>query len=254
MKSSRLRSISWSLRSADHRPFLPRADVPRSENTDSCGSDAPSICPGWLLSMPWCLAKTVIAAFKFSRAWMLSTSMPWNSSFCFSRIAMASARAFLSFSVLAFTSAMVAVSPPSFAVRLSMSAFSCSTFSLEASTALPFSHELLSHQHFSFSYSFSSSSASACRVFDMSFRRPTTRVTGVSRAAPRLPVPSSAAFQVWSSAPVLAKAAPLGDDAVAPRRPTTASRHPAKRAIIFLRCSNTTFRYGLRRRMVLART
>mmetsp|Transcript_33863 Transcript_33863/g.88697 ORF Transcript_33863/g.88697 Transcript_33863/m.88697 type:complete len:243 (+) Transcript_33863:809-1537(+) len=208
----------------------------------------------WKTPSPWCLPRMVRAAFICSRAWMLSSSIAWNSFSCLSRIAWASASDCLFAAVFSCTSLMVAMSSSFLAESDSMSAVSCSIFALLSSIAFPFSQSLVSHQHFSFSYSFSSSSASACRVFDMSFRRPTTRVTGVSRAAPRLPVPSSAAFQVWSSAPVLAKAAPLGDDAVAPRRPTTASRHPAKRAIIFLRCSNTTFRYGLRRRMVLART
>mmetsp|Transcript_12931 Transcript_12931/g.37170 ORF Transcript_12931/g.37170 Transcript_12931/m.37170 type:complete len:213 (-) Transcript_12931:309-947(-) len=90
-------------------------------------------------SGPWCLDNTLIAAFKFSNAWMLSFSMLWNSANCFSRSAVASSRAFLSAAYWASKSLMVADSSPLRAVRLSIEAWSSSMFASEALMASVFS-------------------------------------------------------------------------------------------------------------------
>mmetsp|Transcript_66721 Transcript_66721/g.168343 ORF Transcript_66721/g.168343 Transcript_66721/m.168343 type:complete len:216 (+) Transcript_66721:1454-2101(+) len=68
----------------------------------------------------WCLASTPSAALRFSTAWMLSTSMPWNSLSCFSRSAVASANADLSEATSASSSLMLVDSSAVLAVRLSI--------------------------------------------------------------------------------------------------------------------------------------
>mmetsp|Transcript_14514 Transcript_14514/g.38486 ORF Transcript_14514/g.38486 Transcript_14514/m.38486 type:complete len:207 (-) Transcript_14514:133-753(-) len=148
-----------------------------------------------LSSMFWCLDSTVIAAFRFSRAWMLSVSMPWNSASCLLRSAVASARAALSAASSVSSSLMLMFSSELLAVELSMSASSSWILAVEAVVDSVFSYLLLLHQQPSCLLRDSSSSISFWRVSPISFSRFTTRVIGVS-----LPLPESRALsQVCSS-------------------------------------------------------
>mmetsp|Transcript_20630 Transcript_20630/g.71378 ORF Transcript_20630/g.71378 Transcript_20630/m.71378 type:complete len:231 (+) Transcript_20630:1614-2306(+) len=128
----------------------------------------------------WCLESTTMAAFKFSRACTLSFSMPWNSEICFSRSAVASAKAVLSEAICSPNSLMVVASSVLRAVRRSMSEPSCSIFAVDALIASSFSYLPVLHQHSSSLKSASSSSWSFSSVADISFNKFTTRVIGVS--------------------------------------------------------------------------
>mmetsp|Transcript_68715 Transcript_68715/g.201709 ORF Transcript_68715/g.201709 Transcript_68715/m.201709 type:complete len:230 (-) Transcript_68715:46-735(-) len=153
----------------------------------------------------WCFESTMIAAFRFSRAWMLSVSMPWNSPSCFLRSAVASASAFLSAASSVSSSLTLLASSALLASDPSMVAVSSAILAVEASMAAFFSYLPLLHQQPSCLLRSSSSSCSFLRVSPISFRRFTTRVIGVS-----LPLPESRALSqvcssdAWRSEPGLA--------------------------------------------------
>mmetsp|Transcript_182598 Transcript_182598/g.444544 ORF Transcript_182598/g.444544 Transcript_182598/m.444544 type:complete len:205 (-) Transcript_182598:328-942(-) len=102
-------------------------------------------------ALAWCLDSTSIAAFKFSIAWMLSASPPWNSFCCFSRTAVASARAALSDANSSSSSLMCVWRFPFLAVRPSMVAFSSEILDSEVEMASPLSYWFLLHQQASLS-------------------------------------------------------------------------------------------------------
>mmetsp|Transcript_24828 Transcript_24828/g.78190 ORF Transcript_24828/g.78190 Transcript_24828/m.78190 type:complete len:205 (+) Transcript_24828:1513-2127(+) len=98
-----------------------------------------------------CFASTVSADFMFSIAWMLSTSVLWNSLSCFSRSSIASFNAALSSATSLFSSSMRVFKPSLFAVKLSIEASSSSTLASWSEIAFVFSKPLSLHQQRSLS-------------------------------------------------------------------------------------------------------
>mmetsp|Transcript_98972 Transcript_98972/g.308425 ORF Transcript_98972/g.308425 Transcript_98972/m.308425 type:complete len:206 (-) Transcript_98972:319-936(-) len=98
-----------------------------------------------------CLDSTTMAAFKFSMAWILSISLPWNSFCCFSRRAVASPREALFAATSSSVSRMVVFRPAIFAVSPSMEAPSSEILASDEEMDSSFSYSLLLHQHASLS-------------------------------------------------------------------------------------------------------
>mmetsp|Transcript_14271 Transcript_14271/g.39249 ORF Transcript_14271/g.39249 Transcript_14271/m.39249 type:complete len:225 (-) Transcript_14271:279-953(-) len=144
MKLSSVLSPLFASWASDHGRFL-LSDWSKDQESRSLLKTAP---PATVLSggASWCLDRTSMAAFRFSRACTLSLSMPWNSASCFSRNAVASARACLSEASWASNSLMLTLSSALLAVRLSMVEVSSSILAEEALMASPFSYLPLLHQ------------------------------------------------------------------------------------------------------------
>mmetsp|Transcript_80836 Transcript_80836/g.214594 ORF Transcript_80836/g.214594 Transcript_80836/m.214594 type:complete len:203 (+) Transcript_80836:857-1465(+) len=150
MKSSRERVACAIACSADHGSSLESMESRDSQESLSLLKIAP---PPTVLSGAdvWCFESTSSAALRFSMAWMLSTSLPWNSCCCFSRRAVASSSEFLFADTSSSSSLMLVLRPWLLAARPSIVDESSETLAPEVEMDSSFSYSFVLHQQASLS-------------------------------------------------------------------------------------------------------